>query len=338
MVFEVRDIERKTIAILKVLRDSPESLGARAIATRLRGQGIELSERGVRYHLRLMDGRGFTRLVGMRDGRVLTEWGAKEVSNALVGDKVGLAVSRIEQLAFRTTLDADRGAGLIPVNVSLFPKAGFRPAIDAMRPAFAAGVCMSDRVAIARAGETLGEITVPESRIGLATVCSVAVNGALLKNGVPMSSRFSAVLQIRDARPLRFVELIEYAGCSLDPSEVFVRAQMTSVNEVARTGQGRVLATFREIPSICRATADEVMIKLKNVGVGGLMAIGAGGSTLCGMRVEPSQVGVVLVNGLNPVAAAAEAGFEAENYGMCTVMEYADLVKFSELALDKVIA
>ncbi len=338
MVFEVRDVERKTVAILKVLRDSPESLGARAISTRLRGQGIELSERGVRYHLRLMDERGFTRLVGMRDGRVLTEGGAKEVSNALVGDKVGLAVSRIEQLAFRTTLDADRGTGLIPVNVSLFPKGTFRPAIDAMRPAFAAGVCMSDRVAVAPEGETLGEITVPAGKIGLATVCSVAVNGALLKNGVPITSRFAAILQIRNNQPLRFVELIEYAGCSLDPSEVFMRARMTSVGEVARTGQGRILATFREIPTICRATADEVMTKLKNVGVGGLLAIGAGGSTLCGMRVDPSQVGVVLVNGLNPVAAAAEAGFEAENYGMCTTMEYRSLAKFSEMSLGKVTA
>jgi hypothetical protein len=147
MVYEVRDVERKTVAILRVLRDSPESLGARTIATRLRGQGIELSERGVRYHLKLMDERGFTRLVGMRDGRVLTEWGAKEVNNALVGDKVGLAVSRIEQLAFRTTFDANSGTGLIPINVSLFPKGAFRSAMDAMRPAFEAGVCMSDRVA-----------------------------------------------------------------------------------------------------------------------------------------------------------------------------------------------
>ena len=196
---------------------------------------------------------------------------------------------------------------------------------------------MSDRVAVAPEGGTLGEITVPDGKIGLATVCSVVVNGALLKSGVPMASKFAAILQIKDNQPLRFVELIEYAGCSLDPSEVFMRARMTSVNEVARTGQGRILATFREIPAICRTTADEVMARLKNVGVGGSMAVGAGGSTLCGMRVEPSQVGVVLVNGLNPVAGAAEAGFEAENYGMCTAVEYADLVKFSDLSLDKVL-
>jgi hypothetical protein len=166
----------------------------------------------------------------------------------------------------------------------------------------------------------------------------VALNGALLKNGVPMASKFSAILEIKNNQPLRFVELIEYAGCSLDPSEVFMRARMTSVNEVARTGQGRILATFREVPAICRATADEVMTRLKSFGVGGLVATGAGGSTLCGIRVEPGQAGVVLVNGLNPVAAAAEAGFEAENYGMCTTMEYRDLVKFSELSLDKVFA
>jgi repressor of nif and glnA expression len=207
-----------------------------------------------------------------------------------------------------------------------------------MRPAFEAGICISDRVAVAFEKESLGEVTVPEGKIGLATVCSVALNGVLLKSGVPMASKFSAILQIKNNQPLRFVEIIEYAGCSLDPSEVFLRARMTSVNEVARTGQGRILATFREIPAICRPTADEVMAKLKNIGVGGLVATGTGGSTLCGIRVEPNQVGVVLVNGLNPVAAAAEAGFESENYSMCTTMEYRSLVKFSELSLDKVFA
>jgi repressor of nif and glnA expression len=34
---------------------------------------------------------------------------------------------------------------------------------------------------------------------------------------------------------------------------------------------------------------------------------------------------------LNPIAAAVEAGIEAENRGMSTVMEYSDLIKFEEL-------
>ena len=40
---------------------------------------------------------------------------------------------------------------------------------------------------------------------------------------------------------------------------------------------------------------------------------------------------MILLNGLNPVAAAVEAGIEVENRGMSTVMEYQDLVKFEEV-------
>jgi repressor of nif and glnA expression len=40
---------------------------------------------------------------------------------------------------------------------------------------------------------------------------------------------------------------------------------------------------------------------------------------------------MILVGGLNPVAAAEEAGIEAENRAMSTVMEYQSLVKFQEL-------
>ena len=110
MGFETQDVERKVLAILQVLGESREALGARIIARRLKDHGIELGERAVRYHLKLMDERGLTRLVG-RDGRLVTDSGIEEIKSALVRDKVGFAMSRIELLAFRTTFDGDRRRG-----------------------------------------------------------------------------------------------------------------------------------------------------------------------------------------------------------------------------------
>jgi len=331
MGFETQDVERKTIAIMKILRDSPEPLGARVIAQSLKDYGVELGERAVRYHLKLMDERGFTQLLGRRDGRVLTERGIEEVESALVKDKVGFAISRIELLAFRTAFDPDKLSGLIPVNVSFFPKDMFNRAVDVMKPAFETGICVSDLVAVAAEGGTLGDLTVPNGKVGLATVCSVVVNGTLLKAGVPMTSRFSGILQIRNNKPLRFVELIEYAGCSLDPSEVFVRAKMTSIREVASTGQGRILATYREIPAPCRAMAEDVVAKLKSARIDALLVMGGTSEPVCEIGVELNKIGIILYNGLNPVAAAVEAGIEVENHGMSTVMEYQHLIKFKEL-------
>jgi repressor of nif and glnA expression len=328
--FETREVERKLLSILRVLSDSKEPLGARVIARHLKDYGVELGERAVRYHLQLMDERGLTQTIG-RDGRLITESGIDELRSALVRDKVGFAISRIELLAFRTDFNSEKRTGWIPVNISLFPKENFKQALQAMAPAFAAKLCVSDLVAVASEGERLGEITVPDGKIGLATVCSIVINGSLLKAGVPIDSRFGGILQIKNQTPLRFVELINYAGSSLDPSEVFIRARMTSVRKVTTSGNGEILANFREIPALCRPIAMEAIARLKGAGLGGLLLIGNTSEPVCEIPVELNRVGMILIGGLNPVATAEEAGIEAENRAMSTVIDYQDLIKFGEI-------
>ncbi|MFC1943911.1 DUF128 domain-containing protein [Chloroflexota bacterium] len=331
MGFETQDVERKVLAILKVLSDYSEPLGSRVIANHLRGHGIELGERAVRYHLKLMDERGLTQLMGRKDGRRLTERGKEELASALVKDKVGFAITRIELLAFRTSFEFRERRGDVPVNVSFFPEERFDRAIHAMRPAFEVGLCVGDRVAVASAGESLGGLVVPAGKKGLATVCSVVVNGSLLKAGVPMDSRFGGLLQVRGHTPLRFVELMYYAGCSLDPSEIFISARMTSVRQTTRSGDGRILANFREIPAICRPIAEEVISGLEEAGLGRPIVIGDTSEPVCEVPVELNKMGLVLLGGLNPLAAAEEAGIRPENHAMSTVMDYQGLIKFEEL-------
>ncbi|MBE0481482.1 MAG: DUF128 domain-containing protein [Dehalococcoidia bacterium] len=331
MGFETLDVERKVVSILKILRESPEPIGARIVANRLHDYGVELGERAVRYHLKLTDERGLTRLVG-RDGRSLTTLGEEELKSALVKDKVGLAISKIELLAFRTDFDPVKRSGLIPVNISFFPKDRFARALQLMRPAFEKGLCTSSLVAVAHEGQRLAEYTVPDGRAGIATVCSIVINGCMLKAGVPMDSRFGGILQVRNSAPFRFVELIHYAGSSLDPSEVFIRAGMTSVREVVRRGEGKILANFREIPAVCRGVAEEVVSRLKMAGIGGLLIMGATSEPVCEIPVDLNRIGMILIGGMNPVAAAEEAGIEAANYAMSTVMEYRDLVDIRDVA------
>ena len=74
------EVERKAISILKVLNESPHPLGARLIARRLKDYGVELGERAVRYHLKLMDERGLTRPLQRRDGREITTQGIEELN------------------------------------------------------------------------------------------------------------------------------------------------------------------------------------------------------------------------------------------------------------------
>jgi repressor of nif and glnA expression len=266
-----------------------------------------------------------------RDGRIITELGQAELKKAMVTHKVGFALSRIEVLSFRTDFNLDKQTGLIPVNISFFPRDDFNRALKLMKPIFRAGFCVSDLVVVAEEGQTIGDLTVPEGKTALATVCSIVVNGALLKAGVPIDSKFGGILQIRNRQPLRFIEIIHYAGSSLDPTEIFIRANMASVLEAAREGNGEILANYREIPAICRPLAEEVTAKLKDAGLGGILLMGNISEPVCEIPIELNQVGVVLTGGLNPVAAAAEAGIVSESHAMSTVIDYRTLVKVSEI-------
>jgi repressor of nif and glnA expression len=324
-------IERKVLSILKILASSQQAQGARVIARYLKDLGIELTERAVRYHLKLTDERGLTELVGRRDGRIITELGQTELKKALVSDKVGFAFARIEDLAFRTNFDFKTHTGLIPVNVSMFTKEDFPKAMKVMKGIFKAGLCVSDLVAVAHTGDIVGDIIVPDGKVALATVCSIVVNGVLLKAGIPVDSRFGGILQIQNNRPLRFTELINYAGSSLDPSEIFIRANMTSVTQAAEIGNGDILANFREIPAVCRPTAQQVVAKLKEAKIGGLMLLGNISEPVCEVAIELNRIGVILVGGLNPVAAAYEAGIESVNYAMSTLMEYEKLTAIDNI-------
>ncbi len=330
MRIENHDIERKQLQILSILEHSEKALGSIVIAQKLQVMGIRLEERSVRYHLMLMDERGLTRMERRRDGRTITKQGLIELRRALVGDKVGLSISKIEMLTFRTDFNPDTFTGFIPVNISFFPRVKFKKALRIMKPVFQAGLCVSDKVIIADGGERIGDVLVPEGMAGFATVCSIAINGALLKAGVPVISKFGGVLQMSNNQPHRFVELIHYSGSSLDPSEIFIRAGMTSVNLVKKTGSGEILANFREIPAACQLLTMEITKKLEAVGIGGVILMGNVSESVCEIPVDVNRVGMVLIGGLNPVAATQELGIKSENHAMSTVVEYHELISFNE--------
>jgi len=290
------ETERKVIAILKVLSESTEPLGSIHIARELERHGIFLSERAVRYHLRITDERGYTQPMG-HDGRMLTEHGLEELKMALAPEQVGF----------------------------------IQKAVAAMSEAFRAGLGVSDLVATASEGEKLGSVVVPKGKIGLATVCSVIINGVLLKAGIPTESRFGGVLELRDSRARRFVAIINYAGTSLDPSEQYIRAKMTAVNEAAKTGRGKILANFREIPAPARSVAQEVIDSLKESGINGVHTMGNTSEPVCQISIGMNRVGMVLLGGLNPVAAAVEAGIEIENIAESGMIEFNQLVSFWKL-------
>jgi repressor of nif and glnA expression len=324
------EAERKIVSILKVLSESSEAMGSSGIARDLERHGIFLSERAVRYHLKITDERGFTQPMG-RDGRMLTPRGLEELHTALAPEQVGFILEKLETLAFHTTFNPQKKTGQLPINTSLIDKTKFKKALTVMSDVFKAGICVSDMVAVAKEGEKLGSVVVPPGKIGFATVCSATINGVLLKSGVPIEAKFGGVLEMRDNKPRRFVAIISYAGTSLDPSEQYIRAKMTSVLETVQTGNGKILANFREVPAPTRSLVEEKVALLKEAGIGGVLALGNTSEPICQIGVGLNRVGMVLRGGLNPTAAAVEAGIEIENIAESGLIDYQELTSFWKL-------
>jgi len=324
------DAERKEIAILRVLSESSQPLGSITIARELERYGIHLSERGVRYHLKVADERGYTQSLG-RDGRMLTPRGFEELKIALAPERVGFILEKLELLAFQTTFDPVKRTGQLPINTSLIDKNRFKETLAVMKVITEAGICTSELIATASEGEKLGSVVVPDGKIGVATICSVVINGALLKAGIPVASQFGGVLEVKKAKPGRFIAVINYAGTSIDPSEQYIRAGMTSVSEAARTGSGKILANFREMPALARSLASEIIAALKEAGIGGVYVLGNTSEPICQISVGLNRVGMVLLGGLNPLAAAVEAGINVENIGESGIVDFEQLTSIRDL-------
>jgi repressor of nif and glnA expression len=318
------DAERKIITILKILSQSSDPMGSITIARKLEDEGIFLSERAVRYHLKIADERGYTQPLG-RDGRQLTGKGLEELRVALAPNNLTFIQEKLELLAFRTTFKPRTKTGLVAINTSLFKKEDFPKALKVMKIAFKAGLCVSDLVAIAESGDKLGDVVVSPGKIGIATLCGVTVNGVLLKEGVPMESKFGGILEIRNYKPLRFTALINYGGTSLDPSEQYIRARMTTVMEAAKTGNGRILANFREIPAPARSLVADTDAALKKLGIKGIYYLGSISEPVCQISVGINHIGMILIGGLNPIAAAVEAGFEVDNSAESGLIDFSQL-------------
>ena len=324
-------MNKTMIAILKILEQHEDTiLGSRGISRQLKQHGIELTERTVRYHLRILDERGFTKVFG-KEGRMITQRGKVELSHALVSDRIGFVISRIESLSYLTSLDLEKNEGDIILNVSYFPEKNLKEALRIMRPVFLSPYVMSDRVIMKRGGEKIGDVPVPDEQVGFGTVCSVTINGIFLKSGIPVISKFGGVLQIEEAELSRFTALISYEGSSLDPLEIFIKSRMTDVLGAVRNRSGKILASFREIPVVSIEKAEELWNELRKNGIRGILLIGNPNQPLLEMPVGLDRAGMVIVGGLNPIAALEEAGIATVTKAMSTLHRFSDLVKFTEL-------
>ncbi|MFN3739359.1 MAG: DUF128 domain-containing protein [Thermodesulfovibrionales bacterium] len=323
-------MNKTLIAILKVLDRQNGIIGSREISRQLKTYGIDLTERAVRYHLKILDERGYTEVFG-KEGRRITDKGRTELQHALVYEKTSFVITKIETLSYQTSFNIDTLEGDVILNVSFIPEDAIENALKIMKPVFSSPYVMSTNFIIKKAGERISDVTVPAGKVGIGTVCSITINGIFLRAGIPVTSRFGGVVEINDKKPVRFLSLISYEGSSLDPHEVFIKSKMTAVIDAVKKGKGKILASYREIPAVCLEKVKEIAKSLAKKGIGGILLIGSPNRPILGIPPGIDRAGIVVVGGLNPIAAIQESGIETESAAMSTLFCYTKLVNFKEL-------
>ncbi len=322
--------DKTKLAILKALQELDTTAGASRILERLAAMGYNLRPRTVRFYLLQLDREGMTRFISRRRGRELTPQGRDELAHANVVEKIGFIAARVDALGYRMSFRLARGEGTIITNVALLDRRILALAIKELRTVFAAGYGMGTRVAFALEGERLADMVVPAQTVAVATVCSVTLNGVMLHAGIPVTSRYGGLVEVRNGEPVRFVELIDYAGTTLDPLEAFIMAGMTRVRECAQGGSGIIGASFREVPSVALEDVQRIRKDLEQAGLAGILAVGRPNRPLLDVPVAEGRTGIVVIGGLNPVAAVHEAGVRLTLTSLSGLEDYRRFLPFEE--------
>jgi repressor of nif and glnA expression len=187
-------------------------------------------------------------------------------------------------MTYAMDFDLPLRRGSVVINAAIIEREAFKSKLDETMRVFEKGYAMGTLVSLVEPGERVGSVVVPPGHVGFCTVCSVTLNGVLLKHGIPTRSLFSGLLQLENGQATRFVELISYDGTSIDPLQLFIRGRMTDYLGAIRDGNGRIGAGFREIPEESYDIAVQLAKKLEAVGLGAFLKIGRPSRELLNVR------------------------------------------------------
>ena len=292
--------ERKYLEILRILAESHEPLGAKRLSERMAERGFILSDRAVQYYLQYLDEAGFTEKVGNR-GRILTAAGIAESESALVDERIGFIISRLERLAFQSTFDPVVGTGNVAYNLSFVREEDLPGVTAAFDEVAEAGYGLLDTYRIVDS-----DPRIPDGQVGIMTACSVTLDGVLQKMGIPARLEYAGRIAVDDDGSAGFLDLIGYRGTSVDPLHLFISAGLTSINRLVTSRAGVVLANVRAVPAAARDQVEEaagLMVEW------GFSFPAGGGIGEFNLPKHPYRLSVVAFSGMNMVGNAIEKGY-----------------------------
>jgi len=288
--------EHRMIEILRILNEQENPTGSKLIADELKSKGFNLGERAVRYHMQILDQKGFTERKGYA-GRVITPLGREKLEKGLIYDQVDFIYSKFEEMIYLTDLNYMTQQGNVVVNTSTVYN---EESVNILKTIIESGLSVSPYVNLNKVGS--------EGKINVTTLCGTTIDGVLLNEGIPSQPQYGGLLKIDDYKPIKFTELISYKKTSVTPLDAFSTPGFTSILDVVEYGNGIIPANFRLIPGIGRQKAIDIINKLDRIGIGGVIAVSDEGKDILGIPVPDGMVGIAVVGGITPFCAVQEAG------------------------------
>ena len=286
--------EHRMIEILRILNEQDKPTGSKLIADELKNKGFNLGERAVRYHMQILDEKGYTKRMGY-SGRCITNLGREKLEKGLIYDQVDFIYSKFEEMIYLTDFNYITQKGNVVVNTSTVYN---EESINIIKDIVTSGLSVSPYVNLNRVAN--------EDKIEVTTLCGTTIDGILLNEGIPSQPQYGGLLKIEDTQPIKFTELISYKKTSVTPLDAFSTSGFTSVIDVVNDGSGIIPANFRLIPGIGRQKAVGIINKLEKIGIGGVIAVSQEGKDILGIPVPNGMVGIAIVGGITPFCAVQE--------------------------------
>jgi repressor of nif and glnA expression len=293
--------ERKYIEILRILKEHQDPVGAKRLSELMAERGFILSDRAVQYYLSYLDTMGFTQKVG-NQGRILTAAGREETDNALVDDRIGFIISKLERLAYRSTFDPATGTGDVAYNLSIVKEESLEKVTKAFDEVAHLGCGFFNTYRIIDK-----DPRIPHGSVGVITLCSISMDGVFQRRGIPVRMAFGGRLEIVKGVPGQFLDLIAYRGTTIDPLELFISSGLTSISSFARTKTGIALANVREVPCAAKKQVEET---IRQMNASGFIFPVSMGNQVFNLPHNPYRLSIVAFSGLNYIGNAVEHGIE----------------------------
>ncbi|WP_323737298.1 NrpR regulatory domain-containing protein [Methanosphaera sp. ISO3-F5] len=231
---------------------------------------------------------------------------------------VSFVLNKIYNLISNVDYDIESFTGNVISNISYIEKTFVDDAIEILDNLYKnkQEYCMGNNYAL---------VDEKDDKIGIATICSLTIDGILTNYGINVNPVYSGILDIYK-KNRRFIELVSYKGSSVDPHEIFIKKNMHDING-SLSNDGKILASVHTVPYVSRDASKDILDIIKKSGFD-VLKLGQTNEYMYNAKIEKYHFGYVVPGGLNPIAAIKEEGIPVDVKSIERIMDYSS---FEEL-------